>query len=70
MTTPTVTELPSHREPVTADTFVGDLAIAEQRLYGDLRIALTALGLYPLPPGDELVPCGPAAEALQEEGCD
>ena len=69
MTTPTVTELPSQREPVTADTFVGDLAIAEQRRYGDVGIALTALGLHPLPPGEQLEPCGAAANALQER-CD
>jgi len=49
MTTPTVTELPSRREPVSADTFVGDLAIGERRLYGELEVALTALGLHPLP---------------------
>jgi hypothetical protein len=66
MTTPTVTELPSHREPVTVDTVVGDLAIAERRRYGDVRIALTALGLQPLPPGNHVEPCEAAAEALQE----
>jgi hypothetical protein len=39
MTTPTVTELPRRREPVSADTFLGDLALGEQRLYGDTRTA-------------------------------
>ena len=48
MTTPTVTELPRRREPVSADTFLGDLAGGE-RLYGDTR---TASGPY-----RELPPC-------------
>jgi hypothetical protein len=48
MTTPTVTELPRRREPVARDTFLGELALGEQRLYGDVRIALTALGLRPV----------------------
>jgi hypothetical protein len=42
MTTPTVTELPRRREPVSADTFLGDLALGEQRLFGDARTALGA----------------------------
>jgi hypothetical protein len=49
MTTPTVTELPCQREPVSADTFLGELALGEQRLYGETRMALIALGLHPLP---------------------
>ena len=48
MTTPTVTELPCKREPVSADTFLGELALGEQRLYGETTTALIALGLRPL----------------------
>jgi hypothetical protein len=53
MTTPTVTELPRKREPVSADTFLGELAVGEQRLYGETTTALIALGLRPLPPGGQ-----------------
>ena len=49
MTTPTVTELPRKREPVSADTFLGELALGEQRRYGETTTALIALGLSPLP---------------------
>lgn len=48
MTTPTVTELPRRREPISADTFLGELALAEQRLYGDTQTALIALGMHPV----------------------
>lgn len=58
MTTPTVTELPRRCEPVTADTFLGDLALEEQRLYGDAQTALIALGLHQLPPSSQLEPFG------------
>jgi hypothetical protein len=54
MTTPTVTELPCQREPVSPDTFLGELALGEQRLYGETRTALIALGLRPLPPANPL----------------
>jgi hypothetical protein len=54
MTTPTVTELPCKREPVSADTFLGELALGEQRLYGETTTALIALGLRPLPPAGQL----------------
>ena len=54
MTTPTVTELPCRREPVSADTFLGELALGEQRLYGETTTALIALGLRPLPPPSQL----------------
>jgi len=54
MTTPTVTELPYRREPVSADTFLGELSVAEQRLYGDTQTALIALGVHPLPPSSQL----------------
>ena len=40
-------------------TFVGDLAIGERRLYGDMDIALTALGLHPLPLGGPPELCEP-----------
>lgn len=50
VTTPTVTELRRRCEPVTADTFLGDLAVEEQRLYGDAQTALIALGLHQPPP--------------------
>lgn len=49
MTTPTVTELPRRREPVSADTFLGELAVAEQRLYGDRQTAFIVLGALPVP---------------------
>ena len=58
MTTPTVTELPRKREPVSADTFLGELALGEQRLYGETTTALIALGLRPLPAGGEPDPFG------------
>jgi hypothetical protein len=54
MTTPTVTELPCRREPVSADTFLGELALGEQRSYGDTKTALIALGLRPQPPSCQL----------------
>jgi hypothetical protein len=57
MTTPTVTELPRRREPIARDTFLGELALGEQRLYGDVRIALTALGLPVASPAETDV-CG------------
>ena len=69
MTTPTVTELPSRREPVTADTFVGDLAIGERRLYGDVQLALTALGLRALALGGRPELPGSAGNLVQED-CD
>jgi hypothetical protein len=69
MTTPTVTELPLRREPVARDTFLGELALGEQRLYGDVRIALTALGLQPLPSCAELDACGYAMGVLLEGYC-
>lgn len=50
MTTPTVTELPRKHEPVSADTFLGELALGDQRRYGETATALIALGLRPLPP--------------------
>ena len=52
MTTPTVTELPRRREPVARDTFLGELALGEQRRYGEVRLALTALGLRPVAPAE------------------
>ena len=63
MTTPIVTELPCQREPVSADTFLGELAegelaLGEQRLYGETTTALIALGLRPLSPGSESDPFG------------
>jgi hypothetical protein len=61
MTTPTVTELACRREPVSADTFLGELAVAEQRRYGDTRTALVALGVSPVPPSCQLELFGPAA---------
>jgi hypothetical protein len=67
MTTPTVTELPARREPVSADTFLGELTVGEQRLYGEMTIALTALGLHPLSSCGELEPFGSAAAVLQED---
>jgi hypothetical protein len=59
MTTPTVTELPCKREPVSSDTFLGELAVAEQRLYGDTRTALIALGVQSVPPSCQLELFGP-----------
>jgi hypothetical protein len=69
MTTPTVTELPRRREPVARDTFLGDLALGEQRLYGDVRIALTALGLHPLASPAEHDACGAALGLVHEGYC-
>jgi len=45
MTSPAVTELPRRLEPVSRDTFLDELAISEERLDGELTIALTALRL-------------------------
>ena len=69
MTTPTVTELPRRREPVAQDTFLGELALGEQRLYGDVRIALTALGLHPLPSCGEHEACRSTAGLLHDGYC-
>jgi hypothetical protein len=69
MTTPTVTELPRRREPVARDTFLGDLALGEQRLYGDVRIALTALGLHPAASPAETDACGSALGLLHDGYC-
>ena len=60
MTTPTVTELPCKREPVSADTFLGELALGEQQRYGETATALIALGLHSLPPGCEPDLLGPS----------
>ena len=54
MTTPTVIELPRRREPISADTFLGEIGVAEQRLYGDTQTALIALGVHPLPSSGQL----------------
>jgi hypothetical protein len=67
MTTPTVIELPRRREPVSADTFLGDLALGEQQLYGDTQTALIALGLQTQPPSCQLEGCGSAV--VLEAGC-
>ena len=58
MTTPTVTELPRRREPISADTFLGEIGVAEQRLYGDTQTALIALGMHPLSCQPELPASG------------
>lgn len=65
VTTPTVTEVPRRREPVSADTFLGELALAEQRLYGDTETGLIALGVRQVRSSCQLELFGPAA-ALQE----
>jgi hypothetical protein len=67
MTTPTVTELPRRREPVSPDTFLGDLALGEQQLYGDKQTALIALGLQPAPPPCRLELLGCAV--VLQQGC-
>jgi hypothetical protein len=67
MTTPTVTELPCRREPVSADTFLGELAVAERRLYGDTQTALIALGVRPVPPSCQLELFGSAL--VLQDGC-
>ena len=54
MTTPTVIELPCRREPVSADTFLGELAVAERRLYGDTQTALIALGVHAVSSSSQL----------------
>jgi hypothetical protein len=69
MTTPTVTELPRRSEPVARDTFLGELALGEQRVYGDVRIALTALGLQPVALPAETGVCGSASGLLHEGYC-
>jgi hypothetical protein len=67
MTTPRVTELPCRREPVSADTFLGELAVAERRLYGDTQTALIALGVHPVPSPAQLELFGSAVVVPQ--GC-
>ena len=67
MTTPTVTELPCRREPVSADTFLGELAVAERWLYGDTQTALIALGVRSMPPSCQLELFG-SALALRARG--
>src|SRR4051794_18258227 len=65
MTTPTATGPPFRREPVSADRSLGDLAIGEQRLYGEIKVALAALGLHPLPSCGQAELVGSAVAVLQ-----